>query len=107
MIKIIMEHDERIKDIIKKAEKLFAKKGYDNTSVADIIEKVGIAKGTFYHYFKSKDELLDTIVGRMMKKIIWLVVSCLMIISLIMKSCGGGEEETVDGQGAYRYARKL
>src|SRR4030042_176514 len=31
-----------------------------------------------------------------MKKIIWLVISCLMIITLIMTSCGGGEEETVD-----------
>ncbi len=69
MIKIIMEHDERIKDIIEKAEKLFMKKGYDNTSVADIIKKVGIAKGTFYHYFRSKDELLDAIVDRMLKEI--------------------------------------
>lgn len=31
-----------------------------------------------------------------MKKIIWLVISCLMIITLIMTSCGGEEEETVD-----------
>ncbi len=69
MIKIIMEHDERINDIINKAEKLFAKKGYDNTSVADIIKKVGIAKGTFYHYFKSKDELLDAIVERILREI--------------------------------------
>ncbi|WP_455391883.1 TetR/AcrR family transcriptional regulator [[Eubacterium] cellulosolvens] len=69
MIKIIMEHDERVKDIIDKAEELFAKKGYDKTSIADIIKKVGIAKGTFYHYFKSKDELLDAIVDRMLREI--------------------------------------
>jgi AcrR family transcriptional regulator len=37
-----MEHDERVKDIIAKSEKLLAKKGYDKTSVADIIKKVGI-----------------------------------------------------------------
>jgi AcrR family transcriptional regulator len=64
-----MEHDERVKDIIENAEKLLVKKGYDNTSVADIIKKVGIAKGTFYHYFKSKDELLDAIVDRMLHEI--------------------------------------
>lgn len=69
MIKIIMEHDERVKDIIDKAEELLTKKGYDNTSIADIIKKVGIAKGTFYHYFKSKDELLDAIVDRMLQEI--------------------------------------
>jgi len=69
MIKIIMEHDERVKDILDKSEKLLAKKGYDNTSIADIIKKVGIAKGTFYHYFKSKDELLDAIVDRMLHHI--------------------------------------
>jgi len=31
-----------------------------------------------------------------MKKIKWLVISCLMIVTLIMTSCGGGEEETVE-----------
>lgn len=36
-------------------------KGYDNTSVQNIIDKVGIAKGTFYHYFKSKEELVEEI----------------------------------------------
>jgi AcrR family transcriptional regulator len=69
MIKIIMEHDERMNDIIDKAENLFAEKGYDKTSIADIIDKVGIAKGTFYHYFSSKDELLDKIVERMLNEI--------------------------------------
>lgn len=69
MIKIIMEHDERVNDIIEKAAKILAKKGYDNTSVSDIIKKVGIAKGTFYHYFKSKDELLEVIIERILKDI--------------------------------------
>ena len=64
-----MEHDERMKDIIDKAEKIIFKKGYDNTSIAEIIDKVGIAKGTFYHYFRSKDELLDAIVDRMLEEI--------------------------------------
>jgi AcrR family transcriptional regulator len=64
-----MEHDERVKDILDKTEKLLVKKGYDNTTVADIIRKVGIAKGTFYHYFKSKDELLDAIIERIIQDI--------------------------------------
>ena len=64
-----MNHDERLNDIIDKTEKLLAKKGYEKTSVANIIKKVGIAKGTFYHYFKSKDELLDAIVEKMLRQI--------------------------------------
>jgi AcrR family transcriptional regulator len=77
MIKVIMDHDERLNDIINKTEKLLAKKGYDRTSVADIIKKVGIAKGTFYHYFKSKDELLDAIVEKMLKEI-WTKVDLIL-----------------------------
>ena len=45
--------------IIDTTEQLLADKGYDNTSVNDVIRSSGIAKGTFYHYFSSKDALLD------------------------------------------------
>ena len=40
------------------AQTLFYQKGYENTSVNFIIETIGISKGTFYHYFKSKTEML-------------------------------------------------
>jgi AcrR family transcriptional regulator len=73
-----MDHDERVNDIIDKAEKLLVKKGYDKTSITDIINKVGIAKGTFYHYFKSKNELLDAIVEKMLKEI-WVKVDMIVV----------------------------
>ena len=44
--------------IIKEAVNLFATKGYHTTSVQEIAERCHIAKGSFYNYFKSKDELL-------------------------------------------------
>lgn len=47
--------------IIVTAYNLFAEKGYDKTSVAEIIEKAGSSKGGFYHHFKSKEEILETI----------------------------------------------
>ncbi len=50
------------------AEKLFQKKGYETTSVDLIIDKVGISKGTFYHYFASKEELLEEIAERFYTK---------------------------------------
>ena len=43
--------------IIKEAVNLFATKGYHTTSVQEIAERCHIAKGSFYNYFKSKEEL--------------------------------------------------
>ena len=48
--------------IFKEAEKLFEKYGYRKVSVDDIVRKAGVAKGTFYLYFKSKDELYNKII---------------------------------------------
>jgi protoporphyrinogen oxidase/AcrR family transcriptional regulator len=44
--------------VAETAFRLFRERGYDNVSVDDIIAATGTSKGTFYHYFKSKDELL-------------------------------------------------
>ncbi len=43
--------------IIKESYKLFLLKGYKEVSLKDIVEKVGLTKGAFYHHFKSKDQL--------------------------------------------------
>ncbi|MEM5947544.1 TetR/AcrR family transcriptional regulator [Spirochaetia bacterium 38H-sp] len=51
--------------IINTATNLFLTKGYDTVSIEEIIRNTGIAKGTFYHHFKSKEELLETIVELM------------------------------------------
>lgn len=44
--------------VAETALRLFAERGYDHVSVGDIIEATGTSKGTFYHYFRSKEELL-------------------------------------------------
>lgn len=48
--------------IISTAQQFFYERGYDSTPIAAIIDAVGIAKGTFYHHFASKEELLDAMV---------------------------------------------
>ncbi len=48
--------------IIDTAQRLFYSRGYESTSVAAIIDSVGIAKGTFYHHFDSKESLLEEMV---------------------------------------------
>lgn len=67
MVREIKEYEIRKKEIITAAKTLFFEKGYDSTSIQDIIDTLGIAKGTFYHYFKSKDELLDSLVDQLMQ----------------------------------------
>lgn len=44
--------------LLQSAKELFSKKGYYETKVSDIVEKAGVAQGTFYLYFKSKEEIL-------------------------------------------------
>ncbi|MEK5080723.1 TetR/AcrR family transcriptional regulator [Solibacillus sp. FSL W7-1436] len=44
--------------ILKESIDLFDKKGFSKTSIQDIIDTIGVTKGTFYYYFKSKQELL-------------------------------------------------
>lgn len=47
--------------IIKSAWNLFYKNGYEGTTINDIIAASKTSKGTFYHYFKGKDALLNTL----------------------------------------------
>ncbi len=47
--------------IIVAAWKLFYEQGYDDTTVEEIIEESGTSKGSFYHYFDGKDELLSSL----------------------------------------------
>jgi AcrR family transcriptional regulator len=49
---------ETRKLIFDTAVDLFAEKGYDSMTVDDICEKAGVAKGTFYNHFKSKDQII-------------------------------------------------
>lgn len=67
-MRIVKTADERKEEILNVAEQLFAEKGFDNASTNDIINKIGIARGTLYHHFSSKEEILDAIVERMINR---------------------------------------
>ena len=73
MARIVKEYDERKAEIIETAERLFLKNGYEETSVEMIIKEIGIAKGTFYHYFKAKEELLDVLVDQLIDEVTGMV----------------------------------
>lgn len=56
--------EERRNEIIETAGKLFEEKGYEQTQVQDIVNEIGVAKGLFYYYFKSKDEVMEELADR-------------------------------------------
>ena len=64
-MRVVKTAEERKNEILDVAEQLFAEKGFDNASTNDIINKIGIARGTLYHHFASKEEILDAMVERM------------------------------------------
>ncbi len=62
MKRIVKNPTVRKTEIIKAAAKLFLAKEYEKTTLQDVMDHLGIAKGTIYHYFDSKEDLLEAVV---------------------------------------------
>ena len=67
--RIRAKKEEKKNALLNTAFKLFLDKGINNTSIDDITKKSGIAKGTFYLYFKDKYEVQDELIVRESKKL--------------------------------------
>lgn len=59
---------KRKQEILNIAYRLFTQKGYENTSVDEIISEAHIAKGTYYYYFPSKEATLEAVIDKMIEK---------------------------------------
>jgi AcrR family transcriptional regulator len=53
--------EEKRRLILDAAARVFARKGFHTSRVGDVAEEAGVAHGLLYHYFSSKDEVLETI----------------------------------------------
>jgi len=62
MVRTVKKPEERRQDIVDAARELFETQRYEKTTMQGVMDKLGIAKGTIYHYFKSKEELLEAVV---------------------------------------------
>ena len=62
-MRVTKEPEERRAELVAAAQELFDRNGIRNTQVSQIAEKVGVAKGLFYYYFSSKDEVVDEVIG--------------------------------------------
>lgn len=65
MPRIVKSADDRRNEILDGAQALFFERGYERTTVNDVIARVGISKGGFYHHFTAKEDLLEAITARL------------------------------------------
>lgn len=75
MARVIKEYTIRRTEILDVAQQLVQSKGYEQMTIQDILDTVQISKGAFYHYFTSKQQLLEALIERMQEKIEPLVRS--------------------------------
>ena len=95
---------ERRLEIIKTAEKLFRENGYRNTPVDAIIKEMGVAKGTYYYYFKSKEDVLEAIVEYQLNQIVQMAeqiandasMDALTKMRLLLSDSHIGDEDTAE-----------
>lgn len=60
--------ERRKQELLKIAYRMFIENGYENTSIDDIIAEAGIAKGTYYYYFESKEATLEAVIDMMIEE---------------------------------------
>ncbi len=68
------EYAGRRNEILDAAQRLVYTKGFRPMTIQDILDELHISKGAFYHYFDSKQDLLEALIGRMLEAIEDLVV---------------------------------
>ncbi len=68
-----MSPEERRATIVAAARRVFATRGYHRTGIADIVQEVQIARGTFYRYFEGKRDVFQVVVQIMMAEVVGVV----------------------------------
>ena len=94
--------EERRLEIIQTAERLFRENGYSKTPVDAIIKEMGVAKGTYYYYFKSKEDVLEAIVEYQLNQLVQMVeqiandasMDALTKMRLLLSDSHIGDEDT-------------
>jgi len=68
-----MRGQETRETIVAKADDLFYRQGFDATPFADIAQSVGISRGNFYYHFRTKDEILASVIEKRLADRRWLL----------------------------------
>lgn len=70
MPRVVKTAAERKDELVDCAQALFFAKGYEATTIADILARARLSKGAFYHHFDSKEDLLDALTERLARAIV-------------------------------------
>lgn len=65
MPRVVKHPEVRKSELLDCAQTLFFERGYERTTISDIIDKAGVSKGGFYHHFSSKEEMLEALAARL------------------------------------------
>jgi len=106
-MRIVKTAEERKNEILDAADELFGQKGFEGTSTNDILEKVGIARGTLYHHFKSKEDIMDALIERYSARLLGAareaaadqsipVVERIVRVVMALNLSGGSSEEIME-----------
>ena len=106
-MRVVKKPEERKNEILDAVDELFSQKGFDGTTTSDILEKVGIARGTLYYYFKSKEDLMDALVERYSDQLLGAanqiaadkqipIIERIVRVVLSLNLSGGSSEEIMD-----------
>jgi AcrR family transcriptional regulator len=74
MARIVKEHAVRRSEILDVAQRLIYTKGYEQMTIQDMLDNLQISKGAFYHYFDSKQALLEALIERMKGEVEQLLI---------------------------------
>jgi len=106
-MRIVKAAVERRNEILDAADELFSLKGFEGTSTNDILDRVGIARGTLYHHFKSKEEIMDALIERYSVRLLSAarevaedksisVVERIVRVVMALNLSGGSSEEIME-----------
>jgi AcrR family transcriptional regulator len=100
----VVNREARRDELVSAAAAVFARRGVANTAVSDIVKQAGVAQGTFYLYFDSKDDAVLAVVERMAAAIIESMavrigavssaVDKLLVLSDVLSEAGSEPEAT-------------
>lgn len=65
MPRVVKHPETRRSELLDHAQALFFERGYERTTIQDIIDRAGVSKGGFYHHFSSKEEMLAALAARL------------------------------------------